>query len=205
MTLQPDYDDSELLLRLREGRKDAMSAIFRKYYSEVCKAIIRVVQQPETSEDIAQEVFYELWRKREELQITTSLRAYLRRAAMNRSLNFLRDQRLQFEDVEQQTELESPQLSASDQLESAELEQLIQQAIQQLPDRCRAVFLLSRFEDLTYREIAEKLEISEKTVENQISKALKLLRHALNPFVHKGLLATLWLLKYTVEWPEWLA
>jgi RNA polymerase sigma-70 factor (ECF subfamily) len=73
-------------------------------------------------------------------------------------------------------------------LEVEELAQQIDQAIDQLPERCRLVFLLSRYEDLTYREIAEKLDIKEKTVENQIVKALKLLRKYLAPYLSSILL-----------------
>lgn len=180
--------DQELLDQLRANREEAIEAIFRRYYTKVCQAVIRVIKHPETTEDIAQEVFYELWKKREQLEISTSLGAYLRRAAVNRSLNYLRDQRMQFEEVEEPMLEERQTATASDQLELSELEALIREKIEALPDRCRIIFRLSRFEELSYKEIAHQLDISEKTVEHQISKALKYLRTQLAPFVGKGLI-----------------
>ncbi|MCB0640499.1 MAG: RNA polymerase sigma-70 factor [Phaeodactylibacter sp.] len=187
--MQPDKTDQELLDQLRANREDAIDGIFRRYYAKVCQAVIRVVKNPETAEDIAQEVFYELWKKREQLQITSSLGAYLRRAALNRSLNYLRDQRMQFEEVNEPLLEEEHSVSASEQLEMTELEDLIREKIEALPERCRIIFQLSRFEELSYKEIARQLDISEKTVEHQISKALKFLRAQLAPFIGKGLIS----------------
>ena len=195
MALQPDTTDLELLEYLRANKEDAIDRIFRKYYTKVCQTVIRVVKNPETAEDIAQEVFYELWKKRENLKITSSLGAYLRRAALNRSLNYVRDQKMKFEDVEEPILEKSKTISASEQLEAVELEALIRQKIDELPERCRIIFQLSRFEELSYKEIASQLEISEKTVEHQISKALKYLRASIAPYMGRGLalLFLLWI------------
>lgn len=135
-------------------------------------------------EDIAQDVFYELWKKRARLTIKTSLKAYLRRAAMNKALNFIRDQKIKFDDEEKQAPLESKIPSINQKLEAAELQQLIDQVIDDLPERCRVVFVLSRFEEMSYNEIAKQLDISSKTVENQISKALKILRVRLGDYLN---------------------
>ncbi|MBV6655226.1 MAG: RNA polymerase sigma-70 factor [Mameliella sp.] len=177
--MQQQPTDKELLDLLNQGDERGIELIFRHYYAYICQAVYKIIPDSNLVEDLAQDVFYELWRKREGLKISTSLKGYLRRAAVNKALNFVRDQRIKFTEEEQapvqkSTEASAPELMAADQLQSK-----IDQAIDALPERCRIIFVLSRFEDMSYREIAEHLEISPKTVENQMAKALKLLREML--------------------------
>lgn len=166
---------------LRKDPDRGIEAIFRQYYAYVCQAVYRILADESLVEDLSQEVFLELWRRRSTLEVKTSLRAYLRRAAANRSLNYLRDQKVTFDESSEELPLVSREAGAAQHLEAKDLEQLIDQAIDQLPERCRLVFVLSRFHEMSYRQIAEELDISVKTVENQISKALKYLREALGP------------------------
>jgi RNA polymerase sigma-70 factor (ECF subfamily) len=144
-----------------------------------------------------QEVFVELWRKRESLDIHTSLRAYLRRAAINRALNYLKaNQKLDFDAAEQLVYLadtSEQDIAAQDRQQSRE--QALHAAIETLPEKCRAVFSLSRFEQLSHREIAERLGISVKTIENQITKAMKVMREALKNHDEMSAIVIL-LLKY---------
>ena len=142
------------------------------------KSAIRILKDEHLAEDITQDVFLELWKKRDIRQINTALKAYLRRSVMNRCLNYIRDQKMAFEEEDKLPEWPSSNSDALANMETGELEQSLQKAIEALPDRCRIVFNLSRFENLSYRQIADQLEISIKTVENQISKALRLLRQA---------------------------
>ena len=186
--MHPTYTDQELLDMLARDRDQAIAHIFRLHYGFICQAVFRVIPDQNLTEDLAQEVFFELWRKREQLQISSSLKAYLRRAAVNRSLNYIRDQKLSFDAEEDQAPIASQQPTALQQLEADELQGYIDQAIDQLPERCRIVFVLSRFEQMSYAEIAKNLDISPKTVENQISKALRLLRTALEPYLSAALL-----------------
>lgn len=109
------------------------------------------------------------------------MKAYLKRAAVNRTLNFIRDNKITFEGEEELPILKGKITGASAKMEADELQEMINRAIDGLPERCRMIFLLSRFEDMSYNEIAQKLDISVKTVENQISKALKILREVLGP------------------------
>ncbi len=160
-----------------------MEAIFHRHYSAVCKAVYRIIPEPETAEDLAQEVFLELWRRRESLHISTSLAAYLRRAAVNKALNHLRDRKASWSDDAELPALPDTQPNSQSQLETTELQHLVDQYIEQLPEKCRLVFILSRFESLSHAEIAEQLNISVKTVENQITKALRFLRQALAPYL----------------------
>jgi RNA polymerase sigma-70 factor, ECF subfamily len=189
--LQHQYTDQELLELLARDSDQAIVLIFRLHYSFICQAVYRVIPDQNLAEDLAQEIFLELWRKRDQLQVNTSLKAYLRRAAVNRSLNYIRDQKISFELDDSQATIASGLPTIGQQLEAEELQRYIDQAIDQLPERCRVVFVLSRFEQLSYAEIAENLDISVKTVENQISKALKLLRAALGPYLSAALLLLL--------------
>ncbi len=189
--LQQQYTDQELLELLAQDSDQAIVLIFRLHYSFICQAVYRVIPDQNLAEDLAQEVFLELWRKRDQLQVNTSLKAYLRRAAVNRSLNYIRDRKISFELDDSQVPIASGLPTIGQHLEAEELQRFIDQAIDQLPERCRVVFVLSRFEQLSYAEIAENLDISVKTVENQISKALKLLRAALAPYLSAALLLLL--------------
>ena len=176
---------------LKQDSERAIELLFEEYYGDLCRSAYRILPDQHLVEDLVQEVFYELWRRRRRLRIKSSLKAYLRRATRNKTLNYLRDhRRVYFEPADAQP-LPGNLSGALRQLEAAELQELIDQAIDRLPERCRLVFVLSRFEDMTYHEIAEQLEISVKTVENQVSKALRLLRQALAPYLIHGLLA-LW-------------
>jgi RNA polymerase sigma-70 factor (ECF subfamily) len=146
----------------------------------VCNTINHYLRDRTKTEDVAQEMFAELWVKRNQLTIHTSVPAYLRRMAVTRTLNYIRDSRKYNWD-----ELESPETGIAqatvepdilNSIEEEELKRKIDQAILRLPDKCRVVFLMSRMEEMSYAEIAANLGISVKTVENQIGKALKLLR-----------------------------
>lgn len=179
--MNKDWTDEELLELLKKNSELAVDRIFQRYYAYLCTVIFRYLRDGSLAEDIAQEVFLELWRKHKELTIQTSLKAYLKRAAVNRTLNFIRDNKITFEGEEELPILKGKITGASAKMEADELQEMINRAIDGLPERCRMIFLLSRFEDMSYNEIAQKLDISVKTVENQISKALKILREVLGP------------------------
>ncbi|MFK7809406.1 MAG: RNA polymerase sigma-70 factor [Saprospiraceae bacterium] len=170
--------DEQLIALLQTDSDLAIDWIFRRYYPMCHKAAVRILKDEFIAEDITQDVFMELWRKREQRQINIALKAYLRRSVMNRCLNYIRDKKMAFEDEEKLPEWPSNSTDALSELEAGELKESLQKAIDGLPERCRIVFTLSRFEDLKYQEIADKLNISIKTVENQISKALRVIREA---------------------------
>ena len=187
-----NLSDQELITALQKGNEQAIDILFRRHYSFVCQAVYRILKDGNTAEDIAQEVFFGLWKKRETLNITLSVKAYLKRTAVNKSLNFIRDQKIKFDDKEEQLPiLTSNQSTTQQELEAEDLQKKIDEAIDSLPEKCRLVFTLSRFEEMTYQEIADHLGISIKTVENQISKALRVLRVQLGQFLSVGLLLIL--------------
>ncbi len=180
--------DQKLLAMLQEDSEQAIDLIFRKYYGYLCRSVYRILPDQRLVEDMAQEVFYELWRKRDRLHINTSLQAYLKRSAINKALNYLRDTKVKFEDEERAPVQKSQSSNAQEQMETAELKALIHSAIEDLPERCRIIFSLSRYENMSYQEIAEQLNISPKTVENQISRALRQLRQAIRPYINRSIL-----------------
>jgi RNA polymerase sigma-70 factor (ECF subfamily) len=136
------------------------------------------------SEDIVQEVLFELYKKAESLNID-SLIGYLKRSVYNRSLNKIKQHRGFVDADEISYELSSNDSNSQEQMEYMELEDYLHKVIDALPDKCRLVFVLNRFEQLSYKEVAEKLDISVKTVENQVSKALKILRYEMINFRNK--------------------
>ena len=162
----------------------AIELLFDNYFEYLCNVVNRVIHDRGYAEDIIQEIFFEIWRKRETINIQTSLRAYLRRAAVNRSLNHLRKQRMKFEEDEEVVlDIKASNVSGQMEMEKDELQKRIFVIIDALPLKCKIVFGMSRFENMSYQEIADSLGISIKTVENQISKALRILRSAVQPYL----------------------
>lgn len=173
------YTEAELKAMLRANEEGVIDLLFREHYTHVCKAAYRILPDGNLIEDMAQDVFFELWKKRETININSSIGAYLKRAVINKTLNYIRSQKMKFSDVENHQQEFNTAADALTGLETEELSQVLYKAIDDLPNKCRIVFSLSRFEEMTYQEIAKQLDISPKTVENQISKALRLLRQAL--------------------------
>lgn len=173
----------QLLNRLKSDDKGALQEIFQDNYQKVCGAIFRLTKDTGITEDLAQEVFFRFWQKRHQIEITASLDAYLRRMAVNEGLAYLRSRKYFTEEIEPHSAQMSDSNTAEDRYLHSELEQNIRSAIDGLPPKCRMVFQLSRYEELSYQEIADQMEISIKTVENQMGKALKILRQELKGYL----------------------
>jgi RNA polymerase sigma-70 factor (ECF subfamily) len=148
----------------------------------------RYVQDVNRAKDIAQEVFLKLWEKRNTLQINTNIKSYLLTATRNTALNEIRKAKGLFKELSSIENRESNALDPGEVLESKEMEALIYQTIESLPARCRSIFLLRKVDGLPVKEIARQLNISNKTVENQITKALKRLGESLEKYVLECLL-----------------
>lgn len=134
------------------------------------------------AEEVVQAVFLKIWEQHTSLEIQQSLKAYLYRAVHNACLNQLKHEQVKQAHANHVKHTQE-EAQTTDRLEQQEMKQEISRAINELPEKCREVFQLNRFEGLKYREVAEMLGISEKTVENQMGKALKLLRQKLAHFV----------------------
>lgn len=153
--------------------------LFDKYYLELCRLSFKYVGRTDISEDIVQDVFINIWKKRYTLNYTGNIKPCLITSVINTSINYIQSKFARQDILEESYIKErSSGFDQHDELVSRELEKLVKIAIEQLPDKCRAIFILSRFSGMTYKEIADKLSISIKTVEVQISIALKkILQH----------------------------
>lgn len=174
---------ADILHRLQSDDHNVLKSLFQEHYKSVCRSIYRFVKDKNAVEDIAQDVFIKFWEKRKQINITSSVAAYLHRMGTNEAISYLRRKKhFEPEDVIEYS-VPNQLYTAEDDMLQNELQQNITTAINSLPPKCRAIFQLSRFEDLTYKEIAAKLDISVKTVENQMGKALKVLRGKLKGYL----------------------
>ena len=177
--------ESELLERLRAGSEPAYDHIFRTSYPHLVGMAEAMLGDRADAEEAAQEVMVELWRRRERLVIDTSLRAYLFRATRNRALNRIRHERaIRQSESHARAEVTIP-ARADDNLTEAEIDAALKRAVTELPPRCREVFELSRVHGLRYGEIANVMDISVKTVEAQMGKALRSIREQLAAWLPK--------------------
>jgi RNA polymerase sigma-70 factor, ECF subfamily len=178
-------DEAELLARLRQGDDDAYTAIFREHYSWLVLLAARLLGDRALAEEIVQDVMLELWRRRESLALTGALRAYLHQSVRNRALNELRHGRT-VRRSEPFVRPPSAAPAADARAGSRELELAVIEAVAALSQPQREVFDLSRRAGLTYPEIASVLEISVKTVEARMGRALRHLRERLSPWLPEG-------------------
>lgn len=161
--------------------------LFRKEFKGLVLFSIRFVKDFETAREIVQEAFILLWNQRDRIDPGRSVRAYLSTMVRNRSLNWLRDNKkfgtrlLACENLFPLASYEP-----ADHMVEKELQKRIEEAIAGLPEKCREVFLLSRNDNLKYQEIADRLQISVKTVETQMSKALQHMRIRLKEYLTSG-------------------
>jgi len=177
--------EKDLIELLRSGDEKAIEILFDMHYDYLCKCVYKLIQDAPGCEDIVQEVFTEVWKKREQIKINTSLKGYLRRAAINKALNQIRSRRYTIDEADDAIQIQANISSSQEVMEGNEMQLKLNAAINKLPEKCRIVFSLSRFEELSYKEIAAKLDISTKTVENQISKALKVLKAELHEYYRR--------------------
>lgn len=180
--MQPETQQ-DILDRMQRGDKAALQELFEAYYPYVCNSMLRLVNDRTLVEDLAQDVFLRFWQKRDRIRINSSLKAYLGRMAVNEALAHLRSRKHYSEEVDDERQALGADRSVEEQFLHGELADHIAAAIDRLPPKCRLVFTLSRYEDMSYKEIATQLDISVKTVENQMGKALRVLREDLRPYL----------------------
>ena len=163
--------------------KPAFELLFENYFEVLCRFAFGYIKDRDASQEIVQDVFINLWNKRETIDPDRQVKSYLYTSVKNRCLNYIRDNkkfRSFYLDVE--VEMEIPDTNP-DLFSENETKIKIENALDKLPEKCRQVFELSRFEEMKYKDIADNLGISVKTVEVQISKALRILREELKEFL----------------------
>jgi len=184
--LKPEITTEELFIvkKMIEGDIDSFKYFFDKYYNDLCNFVNIYLHDKVLAEEIVQDIFVYLWGNKENLRINTSVKAYLFTASKLKSLNHLRDTRNQKRIIDQLGKsAASDTIDFDDSLvDTEEFRKILDAAIEQLPPKCKKIFLLSKKEELSNKEIAEQLGISVKTVENQMTVALKKLREYLLPY-----------------------
>ena len=169
---------------LAQRDETTFEQVFKTHFKRLHSYAFTILRDEVEAEEIVQQVFFKLWDRNENLSLTGSVSAYLYRAVHNESLNYIKHQKVRSNHklhvaYSMKNEVEHP----AKKVMTGELEKKIHSALNELPEQCRTIFQLSRFDELKYREIADKLGISVKTVENQMGKALKLLREKLVDFL----------------------
>tara|TARA_R110002020_G_scaffold316171_1_gene531229 strand:+ start:929 stop:1510 length:582 start_codon:yes stop_codon:yes gene_type:complete len=167
--------------------EESFEAVFKTYFKALHAYASAILKESEAAEEIVQSVFLKLWEKRETLKINSSLKAYLYRAVYHDSLNHINHQKVKRKHWDhahyEMTQGKPEQVGVQIKGQENELYERFQLALDKLPEKCRMVFNLSRFEELKYQEIADRLDISIKTVEAHMGKALKTLRVELAEFL----------------------
>lgn len=176
-----------IVKKMIEGDLDSFKYFFDRYYSDLCNFVHVYLHNQVLAEEIVQDIFVFFWENREKLKINTSVKAFLFSASKFKSLNLLRDNKTKRRIVEIIGKTEPFQTTEEDSsyIDTDEFKKILDLAIDQLAPKCREIFLLSKRKDLTNNEIAAQLGISVKTVENQMTIALKKLREYLLPFREK--------------------
>ena len=186
MTAGKGYNMMEVL------DKDSFEKLFRSFFPPLMVFAKKILVDEDDAREVVQQVFISVWEKRKEIDLSASLKSYLFTSVHNRSLNVIRD-RKKFSSAGVPDVAGEFDVSAV--IESMELEDKIMEVVRSLPEKCREVFEMNRFDGLKYGEIAGRLNISVKTVENQMSKALKILREKLS----KYMTILLWLIMQTLN------
>ena len=174
--------DKQLMTQVVTGDLNAFEMVFRDYYKPLVRYGNTFLRDTDETEDVVQQVFVSLWEKRTQLDIHTSIRAVLYKAVQNACLNRIKHQKVRSAYAEEQ-KLTQQNEHSSNPLQVEELNQRIQAAIGNMPEQCGRIFKMSRFEQLRYQEIADQLGLSVKTVENQMGKALKIVREELKDYL----------------------
>lgn len=175
-------EENVLFKQLKEGFEPAFDQLFRTYYAKLCRYAVMLGCTPEDAEEIVQNLFAKIWIKRDKLKVSLSVKSYLYTATRNSVLNIFEHQKVQLKHSTEQ-KFQHQDIYDINPMVVAELQSHIDNAIEKLSEGRKQIFLMSRNHGLSYPEIATKLNISPKTVENQMGHALKLLRKELGEYL----------------------
>lgn len=173
--------ENEICINIRLGDEKAFNTLFKGYYSLLCRYAYDILREQESSKEIVLDLFVHIWETRETFTITSSLKGYLYRSIHNQCLNYIRNRKTQkvinfvsSDDEKNRTLLLNIKAPSEiiEKLVSEQLENDLQKAMDSLPEQCRKIFYLCRFENLTYPEISVKLNIALSTVKTQMLRAI---------------------------------
>lgn len=175
------YSPESVVLYLNKGKVDAFEQIYQSYWSELYSYAYNILRDKAVCEEIVQEIFFSLWNKRREIQITHSIRAYLFTAVKFQTLNYIKSEKVKRNYAASYGAFKKILFDNSNEenIHLADLKNLVENEVSKLPEKCQQIFRMSRNEHHSIKNIADLLNISHKTVENQLSKALKQLRSSL--------------------------
>lgn len=183
MSMQKFKDDSDALLQMAEGNIHAYRFLFDAYFADLCNFLLIYLHRKELSEEIALDIFTHIWEKRQALQIKATFKSFLFASAKNKAITLYRKEHQKMFTSIETTESAIPNDSASQYvMENNELRDLINEAINKLPEKSRQIYLMAWEENLSYNEIAVQLGLSPKTIENHVGIALRKLRESLRPY-----------------------
>ena len=169
---------------LNDGSIDAINLCFDLYYAALCSTANFYVKQPTIAEEIVQGAFVDLWVNRKNIPANSSIKGYLKLAVKHDCLDHLKHKKIEEQYADQlKDEMMDSYEDVFDDLVNKDLQIVLNSAINKLPKQCKEIFLMSRFKYMSYKEIATTLSLSLKTVENQMSKALKMMREELEPYL----------------------
>jgi len=181
--------DFHIQKKIQGGDIREFERLFTRYYEPLCRHADKILKDMDTAEDIVQEFFYNFWKNRESFSIKLSLNAYLYQSIRNNALHYLQHLAVRetyARDITGEYQ-ETIQSGDQEEVELQDLNRVISATLQQMPERCSRIFRMNRFEGKKYREIAEILSISVKTVEAEMGKALQLFRKSLKEFTGEDL------------------
>lgn len=177
MKVYVDFSDNELALLLKEGRPQALTEIFNRYNSLLYIYAYKKLGDKEEAKDVVQELFVRLWKNHEVFSLNTTLASYLYRSVRNRSLDIFAHKKIKSSYISSFQAAVDVHTATTDYLvREKDINELIEREIKSLPPRMREIFVLSRRHHLSHKEIAQKLDISEETINKQIKRALRVLR-----------------------------
>lgn len=166
-----------------EERKSEIEKLFRSYYKDMCKAAYNVIKDKDTCEDLVQNIFLKLYES-DTYQKIDYPASFFKRSAINAAIDLYRKQsKVKFSDIDEMPHLMNEGDFSNFDSNEEEIAKKINEAVDTLPEKCRLIFILKRTEGYSNKEIAEELDLSIKTVENQTTKALKILKEKLNPLL----------------------
>ncbi len=175
--------DKNIIKKISKGDLSAFEKLFKDYYEELCYFADRYLNDMDQAEEVVQDTFFVIWQNRDKINVKQSVKSYLYTAIKNKSLKEIRSK--SYENKYKSHMKNQGYETAStpvEELNAKELNMLINRTLRSLPERTQKVFKMSRDEGLKYKEIAEKLSISVKTVETDMGKALKVFRKNLNEY-----------------------
>lgn len=168
---------------MKAGDRESFNQVFRRYYSPMVRFCIRYVADSDIASEIVQDLFVKLWSNREKISFNTSFESYMLTSVRNSALTYINKERSHAEANLRIYSEESDNTDPSETLQSNNLEESYRKILKDMPEKRREVFLASRYDGLKYSEIAEKLGISQKTVEAQMSAAIKQLKDGLKAYL----------------------